>query len=675
VALALALAAGSSACRRDAPVKPPAGAGQGEGDASPPASTRPDRPVPPGWRLHASPAYHYSVLLPSAGELTVERVAADGELGESARVELAPVSYHVGVFVQDVGLAPTDNVIAFFDERVRWFTQSAGGEVVAQRDAPLRGYPGVGVDIRVPTGEGSFGALHLRIIRAGLYHFELLVISPDANEPRYEEFFDSFELAPELDRVVYGQYPAGQRDLVLAELHRERDEPALAHDFYTRAAESGAYEDRVLGAIHLSRGNALDRMGESAKAIAAFERAAALGVSPLFVQARRGALLLALQRYGEAFTIFDELLGGASGTKSKADEQKAVTDDGALLAEAYRLRGIARYGRAMSSSRGVVASSSSGEPSQAAPAPASSSEPAPPRLELKGDTPPARPVSVDAESKRLREGHAEALERVIADLDRAIHIEPMSTRGRAWRGVLRFERGDGEGAREDLMRATSAAPQQLGVLCRLLWRLGSRDAAKQARALVTWLEGHPPAALEQHGYRAHVFQVLLAELWMIEGSIDRASAAFQRARALRPGDPALIHRHGSALDRHGAHAEALRAFERAHELAPDSLNYRNSLVWLLATSTTDAVRDGARAVELARPLLQRDDPTASHVDTVAAAFAEAGRWQEAQDAQRRAMEILRRRGASAEQLADYERRLSAYAAHEPWRERFDDVEE
>ena len=129
-----------------------------------------------------------------------------------------------------------------------------------------------------------------------------------------------------------------------------------------------------------------------------------------------GGMLGPLQRYGEAFTIFDELLGGASGTKSKADEQKAVTDDGALLAEAYRLRGIARYGRAMSSSRGVVASSSSGEPSQAAPAPASSSEPAPPRLELKGDTPPARPVSVDAESKRLREGHAEAPLPVRADV-------------------------------------------------------------------------------------------------------------------------------------------------------------------------------------------------------------------------------------------------------------------
>ena len=133
----------------------------------------------------------------------------------------------------------------------------------------------------------------------------------------------------------------------------------------------------------------------------------------------------------------------------------------------------------------------------------------------------------------------------------------------------------------------------------------------------------------------------------------------------------MIHRHGSALDRQGAHAEARRAFERAHELAPDSLNYRNSLAWLLATSRTESVRDGARAVELASPLLERDDLSASYVDTIAATFAEAGRFREAADTQRRALELLRIKGASDEQLEDYARRLQAYEANKPWRESFD----
>ncbi len=594
--------------------------------------------APPGWRRRVAPEYFFSVLVPVAGQHAVER--SGREQGAAFHVELERASFHASVLVQDVGLTPTDNFIAYFDERVQWFRQSSGGEVVAQRDAPVRGYPGVGVDIRVPGDDGVFGMLHIRIVRAGIYHYELLVISPDGDSPRYEEFFDSFELAPELDREVYSQYPAGERDLVLAELHRERGEPAPALDYYSRAAESGAYEGPVLGAIHLSRGNALDRMGKASEAITAYDRAANLGISPLYVQARRGALLLSKQRFKAAFATFDAMLGGSAGGKPGTP----TTDDGSLLAEAHRLRAIARYGSAL----------------------AASDEPK--RSFVGVATRTTAPGTAPASSKPARELPRGELERVLSDLDAAVRIEPMSTRGRAWRGVLRFERGDREGAREDLMRAGSAAPQQVGVLCRLLWRLGSRDAEIQARALVEWLEQHPPAALERHGYRAHVFQVLLAELWMIAGAPERASAAFERARALRPGLPALIHRHGSALDRQGAHAEARRAFERAHELAPDSLTYRNSLAWLLATSRTDSVRDGARAVELAAPLLDRDDLSASYVDTVAATFAEAGRFDEAADAQRRAMELLRVKGASDEQLEDYARRLQSYEADKPWRE-------
>src|SRR5438445_5753738 len=79
---------------------------------------------------------------------------------------------------------------------------------------------------------------------------------------------------------------------------------------------------------------------------------------------------------------------------------------------------------------------------------------------------------------------------------------------------------------------------------------------------------------------------------------------------------------------------------RALQLAPDRVHALNSFAWLLATAADDSVRDGKRAVQLAEranALAGNNDPTILH--TLAAAYAEAGRFDEALQTARRAMKL------------------------------------
>lgn len=97
----------------------------------------------------------------------------------------------------------------------------------------------------------------------------------------------------------------------------------------------------------------------------------------------------------------------------------------------------------------------------------------------------------------------------------------------------------------------------------------------------------------------------------------------------------------------------------------DNPRAQNTLAWLLATTADADARDGSLAVVWAERAVEQD-PRPAYIDTLAAAYAEAGRFEDAIATQRRAIAALTPGDESLR--AEFERRLESYEAKNPWRE-------
>jgi tetratricopeptide (TPR) repeat protein len=143
-----------------------------------------------------------------------------------------------------------------------------------------------------------------------------------------------------------------------------------------------------------------------------------------------------------------------------------------------------------------------------------------------------------------------------------------------------------------------------------------------------------------------------------------AAGSLRRATELSPN---LVEAHtllGSSLEAVGDLRSAIDAYDRALSIDPEHLEANNNLAWLLATAPDAGLRDGERAVELARRSVAVLRVPAT-LDTLAAALAETGRFDEAVIVVEEAIRVSRQqRSASAGEL---EARRRMYRSGRPYR--------
>jgi tetratricopeptide (TPR) repeat protein len=162
---------------------------------------------------------------------------------------------------------------------------------------------------------------------------------------------------------------------------------------------------------------------------------------------------------------------------------------------------------------------------------------------------------------------------------------------------------------------------------------------------------------------AHAFLGMsLGEL----GDHAGAAAAFREALARSPGDPAVMSKLGLALERQGLISEAVRQYRAALAVDPRSVESLGRLAWILATDPQGEMRNGEEAAALAqRGCAAAGRPQAVLLDILAAAQAEAGRFDEAAARAAEALDLARR--SKAEKTArDIEVRLNLYRQGKPF---------
>jgi len=114
------------------------------------------------------------------------------------------------------------------------------------------------------------------------------------------------------------------------------------------------------------------------------------------------------------------------------------------------------------------------------------------------------------------------------------------------------------------------------------------------------------------------------------GRFDEALANFRQAIQANTNRPETYFHLGTTLDQLGRTREAVAQYRAALRLNPDLTGPLNNLAWVLATSPDDGLRGGAEAVRLAEhacELSHGNQPL--FLGTLAAAYAEAGRYPEA----------------------------------------------
>ena len=128
-----------------------------------------------------------------------------------------------------------------------------------------------------------------------------------------------------------------------------------------------------------------------------------------------------------------------------------------------------------------------------------------------------------------------------------------------------------------------------------------------------------------------------------KGSVDEAIMHFQKALETRPGFAEAHNNLGVALLQKGRVDEAIAHFQKALEIRPDFAGAQDSLdntAWLLVTSPNTSLRNGPKALALARQLDQLSGGNnPARLDTLAAAYAETGQFPAAVDAAQRALAL------------------------------------
>jgi tetratricopeptide (TPR) repeat protein len=146
------------------------------------------------------------------------------------------------------------------------------------------------------------------------------------------------------------------------------------------------------------------------------------------------------------------------------------------------------------------------------------------------------------------------------------------------------------------------------------------------------------------------------------GRIDEAIMQFNEAIRTDKDKAKLYVNLGRAYQQTGKYDSAIHSWSKAAELRPSDVDILNNLAWLLATVSDTTLQDADRAIELAEhacKITEYKQP--SLLDTLAAAYAAGGRFEEAVKTAHRAIDTAKAQGQ--EELAGrIEKRKELYQA-------------
>jgi len=191
----------------------------------------------------------------------------------------------------------------------------------------------------------------------------------------------------------------------------------------------------------------------------------------------------------------------------------------------------------------------------------------------------------------------------------------------------------------------------------LLAAAGQPDAALMEYEAAVRLRPNAPLAHENLGTQL-----------LDVGRFDDAMREYQEAARLSPGDSQPVYLMGKAWLRRGQSGEAVTAFQNAQQLNTNDVESMVYLARVLASDESPQNRNGAQAVALAERANNLTGGNQPFVlGTLAMAYAEAGRFEEARKTTQAALDLMTGGGKT---LTDLQAQLKLYEANQAFREAF-----
>ncbi len=153
----------------------------------------------------------------------------------------------------------------------------------------------------------------------------------------------------------------------------------------------------------------------------------------------------------------------------------------------------------------------------------------------------------------------------------------------------------------------------------------------------------------------------------LQGKMDQAISQFKEALRFQPNFALAHFNLGVAFYSQGDLDGAIAQYQAAIALDSDYPNSFNNLAYILATAANPKFRNGPKAVQLAEKANQLGGRDPSLMDTLAAAYAEAGRFPEAIETAQKARNLAISLG-KADLAEKIERKLHLYRNGWPYHE-------
>jgi tetratricopeptide (TPR) repeat protein len=162
-------------------------------------------------------------------------------------------------------------------------------------------------------------------------------------------------------------------------------------------------------------------------------------------------------------------------------------------------------------------------------------------------------------------------------------------------------------------------------------------------------------------------QTNLGAALAMQGRVSEAIPHLEKALQVAPGSAEAHYHMGVADSMQGRVADAVAEWRKAIGFQPDNVLALNRLAQVLASSSQASLRNGPEAVELAeRAVRLAGGEEPALLDTLAAAYAEAGRFPEAVETAHRALDAAT--AHNDRRLAEEVRaRIALYEARAPFR--------